>query len=88
MSVSDETILFNTNVDEGENRQAAMILQAVYSALKAAGHNPTVQLVGYLVYGEPTYITSRQDARRLISGSERDELVEELVRFYVKHKGL
>ena len=54
MSVSDETILFNTNVDEGENRQAAMILQA----------------------------------RRLISGIERDELVEELVRFYVKHKGL
>ena len=49
MSVSDETILFNTNVDEGENRQAAMILQEVYSALKEAGHNPTVQLVGYLV---------------------------------------
>ena len=84
MSVSDETILFNTNVDEGENRQAAMILQEVYSALKEAGHNPTVQLVGYLVSGEPTYITSRHDARRLIS----DELVEELVRFYVKHKGL
>lgn len=88
MSVSDETILFNTNVDEGENRQAAMILQEVYSALKEAGHNPTVQLVGYLVSGEPTYITSRHDARRLISGIERDELMEELVRFYVKHKGL
>lgn len=88
MSVSDETILFNTNVDEGENRQAAMILQEVYSALNEAGHNPTVQLVGYLVSGEPTYITSRHDARRLISGIERDELVEELVRFYVKHKGL
>ena len=88
MSVSDETILFNTNVDEGENRQAAMILQEVYSALKEAVHNPTVQLVGYLVSGEPTYITSRHDARRLISGIERDELVEELVRFYVKHKGL
>lgn len=88
MSVSDETILFNTNVDEGENRPAAMILQEVYGALKEAGHNPTVQLVGYLVSGEPTYITSRHDARRLISGIERDELVEELVRFYVKHKGL
>ena len=88
MSVSDETILFNTNADEGENRQAAMILQEVYAALKEAGHNHTVQLVGYLVSGEPTYITSRHDARRLISGIERDELVEELVRFYVKHKGL
>ena len=88
MSVSDETILFNTNADEGENRQAAMVLQEVYAALKEVGHNPTVQLVGYLVSGEPTYITSRHDARRLISGIERDELVEELVRFYVKHKGL
>ena len=88
MSVSDETMLFNTNADEGENREAALILQEVYGALKEAGHNPTVQLVGYLVSGEPTYITSRHDARRLISGMERDELVEELVRFYVKHKGL
>ena len=55
-----------------------MILQEVYSALKEAGHNPTVQLVGYLVSGEPTYITSRHDARRLISGIERDELVEDV----------
>ena len=88
MSVSDETILFNTNADEGENRQAAMVLQEVYAALKEAGHNPTVQLVGYLVSGEPTYISSRHDARRLISGIESDALVEELVRFYEKHKGL
>ena len=88
MSVSDETILFNTNVDEGENRQAAMILQEVYSALKEAGHNPTVQLVGYLVSGEPTSLTRRPDAGVLIAVIERDELVEELVRFYVKHKGL
>ncbi len=88
MSVSDETMLFNTKADEGENREAAMILQEVYAALKEAGHNPTVQLVGYLVSGEPTYITSRHDARKLISGMERDELVEELVRFYVKYKGL
>lgn len=88
MAVSDETMLFNTNADSEENRQAAMILKEVYSALKEAGHNPTVQLVGYLVSGEPTYITSRHDARRLISGIERDEIVEELVRFYVKNKGL
>ena len=42
MSVSDETILFNKNADEGENTQASMILQEVYAALKEAGHNPTV----------------------------------------------
>ncbi len=62
MSVSDETILFNTNADEGENRQAAMILQEVYAALKEAGHNPTVQLVGYLVSGTRTNIPCRLDA--------------------------
>lgn len=88
MSVSDETILFNKNADPGENTKASLILQEVYSALKEAGHNPTVQLVGYLVSGEPTYITSRHEARKLICSIERDELVEELVRFYVKHKGL
>ena len=88
MSVSDETILFDRGADEGENTQAAMILNEVYGALKEAGHNPTVQLVGYLVSGEPTYITSKHEARKLVSGIERDELAEEPVRFYVKHKGL
>ena len=56
-------------------------LNAVYTALKEAGHNPTVQLVGYLVSGEPTYITSKHDARKLVSSIERDELVEELGSF-------
>lgn len=88
MSVSDQTILFSKGAEEGENVKATMVLKEVYSALKEAGHNPAVQLVGYLVSGEPTYITSRHDARKLISGIERDELVEELIRYYVKHKGL
>ncbi len=48
MAVSDKTILVNRNVDEGENTQAVMILNEVYGALKDAGHNPTVQLVGIL----------------------------------------
>lgn len=88
MAVSDQTIMFNPSADEGENTKAALTLQLVYSALKEAGHNPTAQLVGYLLSGEPTYITSRHDARKIISGMERDELVEELIRFYVKQKGL
>lgn len=65
-----------------------MVLEEVFAALKEAGHNPVVQLVGYLVSGEPTYITSLHDARKIISGIERDELVEEMVRFYVKHREL
>lgn len=44
MSVSDETILFNKNADEGENTQASMILQEVYAALKEAGHNQPFSL--------------------------------------------
>lgn len=88
MAVSEETILFNKGADEGENTRASLILQAVYSALKEAGHNPTTQLVGYLLSGELTYITSRHDARKLVSSIERDELMEELIRYYVKHKGL
>ena len=82
MPVSGETILVKREVEEGGNTQAVMVLNAVYTALKEAGHNPTVQLVGYLVSGEPTYITSKHDARKLVSSIERDELVEELVRFF------
>ena len=86
MSVTDKTILFGKNEDDVEN--AAMVLEEVFAALKEAGHNPVIQLVGYLVSGEPTYITSLHDARKIISGIERDELVEEIVRFYVKHRKL
>ena len=88
MSVTDKTILFGKNEDDVENRNAAMVLEEVFAALKEAGHNPVIQLVGYLVSGEPTYITSLHDARKIISGIERDELVEEIVRFYVKHRKL
>ena len=88
MSVTDKTILLGNQQDDVENRQAAMVLEEVFAALKEAGHNPVVQLVGYLVSGEPTYITSLHDARKIISGIERDELVEEMVRFYVKHRVL
>ena len=88
MSVTDKTILFGKNEDDVENRHAAMVLEEVFAALKEAGHNPVIQLVGYLGSGEPTYITSLHDARKIISGIERDELVEEIVRFYVKHRKL
>lgn len=88
MSVTDKTILLGNQQDDVENRQAAMVLEEVFAALKETGHNPVVQLVGYLVSGEPTYITSLHDARKIISGIERDELVEEMVRFYVKHREL
>ena len=55
----------------------------VYQALKDKGHDPIMQLVGYLISGDPTYITSYNNARALIRRLERDELLEEFIRFYV-----
>ena len=60
------------------------ILMSVYGALQAKGYDPTTQLVGYLISGDPTYITSYQNARSLICHLERDEIMEELVRFYMQ----
>ena len=64
------------------------ILMRVYSALKAKGYDPINQLVGYLISGDPTYITSYGDARSLICRMERDEILEEIISYYVKAKGM
>ena len=56
---------------------------AVYEAMHEKGYDPVNQLVGYLLSGDPTYITNFNNARYMISRIERDELLEELVRFYV-----
>ena len=62
---------------------AADILAHVYSALQAKGYDPITQLVGFVMTGDPTYITSHNGARALISRIDRDELLEELVQFYL-----
>ena len=62
------------------------IIREVYQALKAKGYDPITQLVGYVLSGDPTYITSYNQARSLIRRLERDEILEELVSFYVAHK--
>ena len=62
---------------------AKEVIQYVYEALKAKGHDPIMQLVGYIISGDPTYITSYQNARSLICRIDRDELLEELVQFYL-----
>ncbi len=62
------------------------IIREVYQALKAKGYDPITQLVGYLLSGDPTYITSYNQARSLIRRLERDEILEELVSHYVAHK--
>ena len=63
--------------------EAQDILMSVYRALQAKGYDPITQLVGYIISGDPTYITSYNSARSMICRLERDEIIEELVRFYV-----
>ena len=78
--------LFNTTkltpIQESGN-EAQDILMYVYNALQAKGYDPITQIVGYIISGDPTYITSYGNARYLIRQLERDELLEELVRSYV-----
>ena len=63
---------------------AGTILAHVYRALQAKGYDPVTQIVGYLISGDPTYITSYMQARSMICRVERDEIMEELVRGYLK----
>ncbi len=65
-----------------ENSVAANILQHVYQALVAKGYDPVAQLTGFVMTGDPTYITSHENARSLICRLQRDEILEELVRSY------
>ena len=60
------------------------MLSTVYEALSEKGYNPVNQIVGYIMSGDPTYITNHQGARSLIMKVERDELVEELLEEYIK----
>ena len=73
-------------VAEGASN-AADILEHVYRALQAKGYDPVTQIVGYIISGDPTYITSYGQARSMICRLERDEIVEELVRVYVGQIG-
>lgn len=62
-----------------------VILSAVYEALTEKGYDPVNQIVGYIMSGDPTYITSHKSARSLIMKVERDEIVEELLTEYIRH---
>ena len=69
-----------------ENRTTRDILMTVYNSMRQKGYDPVNQIVGYLLSGDPTYITSYNNSRYLISRMERDELLEELVKFYVANQ--
>ena len=82
MTDMNGTTRFSPIVDAASD--AGSILAHVYRALQAKGYDPVTQLTGYLISGDPTYITSYGQARSMITRLERDEIMEELVRVYLQ----
>lgn len=76
---------FFKRVDAATESDAAGVLSSVYNAMVEKGYNPVNQIVGYIMSGDPTYITSYKGARSLIMRVDRDELVEELLESYIYH---
>ena len=82
MKKLDNTQYFKIQSDQ--EIRVSEVLQLVYQAMTEKGYDPVNQIVGYIMSGDPTYITSHKGARSLIIKVERDELVEELLRVYVE----
>ncbi|EQB88686.1 uncharacterized protein (UPF0297 family) [Clostridium punense] len=78
------TVQFDVIKDKKD--MTKMILTDVYNALKEKGYNPVNQLVGYLISGDPTYITNYNGARALVSKLERDDILEEVLKAYLEIK--
>lgn len=85
------TVMQNINhtqyfkVEKEPELRVSDVLEIVYHALSEKGYNPVNQIVGYIMSGDPTYITSHNNARSLIMKVERDELVEEILKAYIKN---
>lgn len=73
-------------VEKEPEIQVKDVLTTVYEALTEKGYNPVNQIVGYIMSGDPTYITSHNNARSLIMKVERDEIVEEVLQEYIKER--
>jgi uncharacterized protein (UPF0297 family) len=84
MSMDNKTMMFNFG--EQDRHDVQKVLFQVYDALEEKGYNPINQIVGYLISGDPAYIPRHKDARKLIRRIERDEIIEELVTYYLKKK--
>ncbi|MDD6762542.1 MAG: IreB family regulatory phosphoprotein [Candidatus Ornithomonoglobus sp.] len=79
----NETMKINLEFDK--SKEVKEIVSQVYDALKIKGYDPISQIVGYILSDDPTYITSYNGARGLIVKVERDELLEEFVKTYIKN---
>ena len=75
---------FFKTVQDDKKLEVSKVLEQVYRELTEKGYNPINQIVGYIMSGDPTYITSHKSARSLIMKVERDEILEELMKNYVE----
>ena len=85
MSNVNDTQYFKVSQDENENN-VEKVLDAVCHAMIEKGYNPQSQIVGYIMSGDPTYITSHKGARSMIMKLERDEILEELMHYYLENR--
>ena len=74
------------NVDNDPEMKVKKVLELVYNAMTEKVYNPVNQIVGYIISGDPTYITSHKNARSMIMKVERDEIVEELLKEYIRNQ--
>ena len=85
LALHDKTVTFSIGQDRSSQLKA--MLGVVYDALAEKGYNPISQIVGYILSEDPTYITTHNSARSIISKIDRDELLQELVRSYLAQSG-
>ncbi|MGV3244106.1 IreB family regulatory phosphoprotein [Staphylococcus sp. 11261D007BR] len=83
MSKFDKTMKFSS--EEIPKQNVEMILKNVYNTLEERGYHPENQIVGYLLSGDPAYIPRHNEARNQIRQIDRDEIMKELVTFYLNH---
>ncbi len=86
MGFTEETVRFR--LDDTDKQEISQTLTGVYRSLEEKGYNPINQIIGYVLSGDPAYIPRYNDARNQIRKYERDEIIEELVRYYLKGNGI
>ena len=83
MAISEPTAV--SSIRDDKDQEIKQVMQLVYGALEEKGYNPVNQLVGYILSEDPTYITTYKNARSLIRRIDRDDLLQALVRDYVRN---
>ena len=80
----NEDLEYTMQIDTNERMDISIVIHTVYEALLEKGYDPINQLTGYILSGDTGYITSYKDARNLIKKYERDQILEEVMRYYIK----